>query len=938
MANFKFTVQANSTHSSLLDGTNINIYENVKYYFVSNHDNALDGQIFINNELFQTNIATHYFYYTENISNCYVGIFFKNSTSTDINFEADLYAIIDPYVISEYNIRNEASRCIFTNGSSRNLNNTYIVKTNKFRIYPGHIYKLNMSKQKTDGCTYRFGFHSYNKQMQLTENYHYDISASTSYYQIIKIRCNIDDAYYAEFNVAEIDQNNNWVDLREQDFINDPDLYGWIEELSYSDIHKYLRPVFPNLNIYTIGINTVYFTFTSSAHINVNSTCKLLYNLSSLYSDPNTYLSITDISKFTTNYNTEHNLLYLSGNQAFVYDLYDDKYKFISLDNLSDRHYVLLQLDGSFINTTPRGALMETYGNREAIYNTDNIYSNITTKLYFDDEHNLYLNNPNIIIRMQPHEINLFASDNYRLTEDSLEYLIVDSNKADNNTIKIPQGYELVLAHNNSTKIVQRMSYGKGLYLCLLGNDYSNTPYGILADYLVRQKSNNIKESNVIAYLTNAQDLEIIFNNNNLTMKFNESLHIFIGKIVYSCTAEKIAEDLADYNPVVNGNACTVTLPFSVELCYDIINTKLVIRNRHNSEANIYVLLHINHGGITGGPLYPSYVQWLNKNTSLSSDNFLSDGEIVDSSNNIDDKCSAFNNLYNTCVDNEAFVFFTDPHSVNPYVSEVVNRKLINTIQYAFNKTATSYVLCGGDWLQNVDTPDIALNRLGYIDGFMRHKFGDYYLPCIGNHDTNYQGKSSIDAEANTGRLSQDVIARLWFRKYGFKMYYTYKMLNTRLYVFDTELDWYSSMSEYRWEQIDWFANQLIKNNDKHIMLLAHIINNQSQENYQTNGFGIQPLANNITIIAQAYNNRQSITLNSKVYNFSQATGKIACFIGGHAHYDANAVINNIPIIITTNALASNPRFDIYMLDYDNAKLRTVRVGEGNDREIDIIV
>ena len=215
----------------------------------------------------------------------------------------------------------------------------------------------------------------------------------------------------------------------------------------------------------------------------------------------------------------------------------------------------------------------------------------------------------------------------------------------------------------------------------------------------------------------------------------------------------------------------------------------------------------------------------------------------------------------------------------------------------------------------------------------MRSKFGNRYYPILGNHDTNYQGVDN-NGNANSGVLQQKALKNLWFRNYT-AMYYDFKTENTRYYCFDTGTDWENDMTDYRWKQIDWFANAVNTNDDKHSAIALHIFTNQSKSDAET-ALNPQNLAKNITIIAQAYNNKTTITLNGKTYDFTSTSGKVSYLICGHSHYDANFVYNDIPVIITTKC-GYIPNFDLVYADYDKAKLEMVRIGNGESRSIDII-
>ena len=371
-----------------------------------------------------------------------------------------------------------------------------------------------------------------------------------------------------------------------------------------------------------------------------------------------------------------------------------------------------------------------------------------------------------------------------------------------------------------------------------------------------------------------------------------------------------------DYGSIINGNVkenSISVLEFTVSKKIDTLG--LYVSNASNKDATVSFYVFRNDVE------YASTLQDFYSTKAIKSDNF--DSQIK--------KYSAL--LRNGSANTEQFLFFTDPHTMGGSATNEFELGL-GTVEKAFNKTPTDFVLCGGDWLQNSDTQDEACYKLGVIDASMRKKFGNKYYPIIGNHDTNYQGVDDNGKE-NNGRLSQNTLKNLWFREYG-SAYYTFKTLNSRFYIFDTETDWDGAMSEYRWKQVDWFASELKENDDLHTVIGLHIFTNQTKEILQQNVVP-QQLALNVTLIAKAYNNKERTTINDKIYDFTNCHGKVEFLICGHSHYDAEFKYNNIPIIITTNAgYDQNATFDLCYVDYDEKKIKLIRIGQGDDRDIDI--
>lgn len=307
----------------------------------------------------------------------------------------------------------------------------------------------------------------------------------------------------------------------------------------------------------------------------------------------------------------------------------------------------------------------------------------------------------------------------------------------------------------------------------------------------------------------------------------------------------------------------------------------------------------------------------INKETFISDYNVL---PIADDVQKIITKLSA------TSGNTEQFLFFTDPHlaqssgGIDAFEAKTV--PWINRLEAVYNATAMSFCLCGADWLNNQNTVVDAMSKLAYIDGFMRKKFSNY-LPMVGNHDTNYQGASKLSN-------AQIMATTQRFREKN-KNYYKYQAPTSTIYVFDTGVE-NEALSTYQYEQLAWFGSSLLSDTAAHIILTAHILF------YDTN-MHVEPLTNKVLEIAQAYNARTTITVNGTTYDYSSSTGKISFFVSGHTHTDKTGTINDIPYIITKSFGYQNTlyAYDALIADWDAKKLYAVRIGDGDDRTIDIL-
>lgn len=278
--------------------------------------------------------------------------------------------------------------------------------------------------------------------------------------------------------------------------------------------------------------------------------------------------------------------------------------------------------------------------------------------------------------------------------------------------------------------------------------------------------------------------------------------------------------------------------------------------------------------------------------------------------------------LLNTDSRVDSFIFATDLHpvkkdtewwhTVNTYVKHLkANDELL----------PLNFVLTGGDWLNEETTPEEACHALGVIYGQMRSAFGDRGHLILGNHDTNYLGRASETAEANTGKLSQTLTNKLWYTDRGGKSYYDFDTPNAKYFVFDSGVDWSNDIDSYKVEQLKYFAETLKTNDKPFIVLTVHIIEH--------------PFVNKMCEIANAFNSRTSITYEGVTYNFAGCTGVVKMVLGGHLHRDLNGINNTIPYFATKNYW-DGQSFDFCVIDFDGGVVNFIREGTGEDRTFKI--
>ena len=421
-----------------------------------------------------------------------------------------------------------------------------------------------------------------------------------------------------------------------------------------------------------------------------------------------------------------------------------------------------------------------------------------------------------------------------------------------------------------------------------------------------------------------------------------------------------ISSDISDYI-TVDGSSADIILPeYSMSLVLNVQDGLLHLRKYSGTSVlfNQYdiILISIAYGFPIKGILYDEYINRLVedmhkeedpvKKIELRSQTFTTPYHV--GATDFATKCQEFSSLLlgdemndvTAPNDFESFLFFTDPHLLEGSSSSWEQRcyEFMSQIQKYYNSTPTTFCLCGGDWLGNSDLPDQACFKMGYINGFMESMFKESYL-LVGNHDTNYQGKKDSESATYTTKLSVQSIDDLWYRK-GKKAYYKIDGARTTFYCFDTgtENQALAQNDGYQMAQAEWFAESLLSENSAHIALAMHIIYYQySSENVEN---GIQPLTLLLSQIAKAYNTRGSIVVNNRTFDYNASTGKVEFMIGGHYHQDIVGNMNGIPWIITTNVRHDETlgaSFDLVLADYGNRVIKCIRVGSGENRNINLV-
>ena len=422
-----------------------------------------------------------------------------------------------------------------------------------------------------------------------------------------------------------------------------------------------------------------------------------------------------------------------------------------------------------------------------------------------------------------------------------------------------------------------------------------------------------------------------------IAVKLNGNLVVFNSNIRTELAWSDMKTALSSNVVTINGEDY-ISIPQLSTFNYNLNNSSFEIKayNTGSVAVNTEEIILLSNG--VEQPISGILLDLYNKDQSINGDSERLNKQLFNSCpfiKNYDWKTNVTNytkKLISLSENVEKYFFFTDQHllgSGNTFTeaNEKRLRDYMGSLQKVYNSTPADYIVSGGDWLIDGDTQEVASFKLGYMDGFTKSMFKNYY-PVLGNHDTNYQGKLDPSSAANTGTFDNDTIINLMFNNYD-KLYYSFDGKYSKNYVLDTQIDWVTEMDSYKWNQINWLGTQLLNDDPEHSIIFMHIIWNDitSEETL--------PFTDNVTKLIEAFNHKTIVQLNGITYNFTNTTGHVDYILGGHVHTDHHDWINNILCIATTTfALSqSTPTYDMIINDYDNNKAYFIRVGAGESRE-----
>lgn len=488
-------------------------------------------------------------------------------------------------------------------------------------------------------------------------------------------------------------------------------------------------------------------------------------------------------------------------------------------------------------------------------------------------------------------------------------------------TITVPSNKSLVYDFDSqSVQIVNYIDHST-MQIVLFLSYYNNNSGYLWTKSYVDQIADGIYMKSALADVLLTTNGRFSIDTSARTISFSGSMYIDCRErtTISASGAAEMMPEYAVYDDTTD--VVTITMPVSSYLLYSYETRSMRVTTSFPSASD--VVLFKWYYGNNFGLIWDKYWRdkWIDESAKdLLTANKIFNAEPYTGAYDWQTPVVEYGKLFNGKENVEAFAFFTDPHTLgfaDDSRNETRMENSFKRIQKVYNSTPCSYMVCGGDWLNNATTKDEACYRLGYLKGISKNMFNDFHL-VVGNHDTNYQGKAEPDSEKYTGRLTNGTIAAIMYRDTDTKKaYYSFDGANSKCYVLDTGIE-HNTMEAYDWEQVDWLAAKLASDDPEHAIIFLHIL--MLNQSVQTN-------ASVFGQLVSAYNSHTTVTLNSVEYDFTACSGHVDFWVAGHTHTDSTGTLGGIPYFITaSNAYTSDvPVIDLFLVDYDAGTVNAVR-------------
>lgn len=445
------------------------------------------------------------------------------------------------------------------------------------------------------------------------------------------------------------------------------------------------------------------------------------------------------------------------------------------------------------------------------------------------------------------------------------------------------------------------------------GSGYITFPFDFVVGKTYQISFSADKE---IDYIYNMKDSSI---SSSQRAEIIASPNLYSGTVTYTPSAEGgqyIALRCADrdVNLTVNGS-----ITFSVADMINSINRK--IENIKESETN---------DGI------PDY--------------YYADNYITDKINEIKQNCNILNGI--------TFAFVTDMHFK---ANQKQSKKLLKKIM---DETNIPFVIFGGDAIYAYGTEDELNEQVAEFNSFKSY-VGKNNLFCTrGNHDLYNVNNVTSSTDKTMHSLTMADVYDTFFRDSELSISSMSKkngcycidneVQRTRIIMLNTsdlssEPNHEGGGVQFRGSTLEWLSNALTEKTNYNIIIVSHTPLNYEtfgNDNSSDNPDGLQQM-----IAAFKSKDKDKKTFTTTRFDvevnadFTETTNELICVISGHRHIDGYSVENDVLNIVTTcdcidskdgygrkAGTINEQAFDIFCINYDTKKIKTVRIGAGENR------
>ena len=255
------------------------------------------------------------------------------------------------------------------------------------------------------------------------------------------------------------------------------------------------------------------------------------------------------------------------------------------------------------------------------------------------------------------------------------------------------------------------------------------------------------------------------------------------------------------------------------------------------------------------------------------------------------------------------YVWISDLHFKTNWTDNTTAlKRQLKAVAKIANRLPVDFICIGGDLLDaETNASNVYANINDWLSPLAESNKPVIYL--IGNHDDNAYADSLSKGKAkglivDRGDFHNDIIAPAPDKAY---FYFDIDRKGIRVVCLDTiDYEGQTSKDGTNWwslsqEQVEWFCETAVAT-DKDIVILSHMCPEYDYNCWHLGDEG--GYHTDLMNVIQAYNNKSSISLYGKTFDFSSAEGRIRFMHVGHTHFEPVIVptVGGIPCIFTSCA------------------------------------